>query len=161
MAETASAANTQNKAPQFHIEKLYLKDLSFESPHTPESFMQQGEPKVDFNMETRAQQRGPEHYEVVLHINVKVNLQDKVLFLVEMEYGGLFLVRNLPAEHLQPILSVECPHILFPFARQVVAQVVADGGYKPFIMDPINFAAVYQQSLQQRNQQNAGKPVTQ
>ena len=143
---TATAADQ----PVFHVEKLYLKDLSFESPNAPEMFKDNSEPKVDFNLETGANQKGPEHYESTLNVTVKVLIEDRVMFLVEVTYAGLFLLRNLPKEHLQPMLGIECPNILFPYVRQVISEMVTQGGFKPMVLDPINFASLFQQAREKR-----------
>ncbi|MBF0191910.1 MAG: protein-export chaperone SecB [Magnetococcales bacterium] len=141
--------------PAFHVEKLYLKDLSFESPNTPEMFREAGEPQMEFQLETNAVQKGPEHFEAILHVTVKVHLKDNVLFLVDVTYGGLFLLRNIPREHIAPTLGIECPNILFPYVRHLVADLVTEGGFKPVVLDPINFVALYQQQLQQQARQQA------
>ena len=138
--------------PFFHVEKLYLKDLSFENPMTPESFQQTEEPKVEFNLETGATQKGPEHYEVNLHVTVKVHIEEKVLFLVDVTYSGLFLLRNLPQDHMGPTLGIECPHILFPYLRRVISEMVTDGGFKPMVLDPINFSTLYNQARAKEQQ---------
>ncbi|NGZ07341.1 MAG: protein-export chaperone SecB [Magnetococcales bacterium] len=144
--ETSSPPNH----PVFHIEKLYVKDLSFESPNTPEMFLESGEPSMEFQLETNAAQKSPEHFEVTLHVIVKVHLEERVLFLVDITYGGLFLLRNMPMEHLAPMLRIECPNILFPYVRHLVSNLVTEGGFKPVVLDPINFMALYQQQLQQQ-----------
>lgn len=132
--------------PVFHVEKLYLKDLSFESPNAPDVFRDTAEPKVDFNLETGANQKGPEHYESTLHITVKVLIEGRVMFLVEVVYAGLFLLRNLPKEHIPSMLGIECPNILFPYVRQIISYMVTQGGFKPMVLDPINFAALFHQA---------------
>ncbi|MBF0342547.1 MAG: protein-export chaperone SecB [Magnetococcales bacterium] len=143
--------------PVFHVEKLYLKDLSFESPHTPEIFREAGEPRMEYQLETNAVQKGPEHFESILHVTVKVMLQESVLFLVDVTYGGLFLLRNVPREHIAPTLGIECPNILFPYVRHLVADLVTEGGFKPVVLDPINFVMLYQQQLQQQAQRQAAE----
>ncbi len=140
--------------PVFHVEKLYLKDLSFESPNAPEVFRENLEPKVEFNLDTGASQKGPDHYESTLHITAKVVAGERVLFLVDITYAGLFVLKNLPKEHMAPTLGVECPHILFPYVRRIVSDMVVEGGFKPLLLDPINFAALYHQ---QQMQQQAGQ----
>ncbi|MBF0310381.1 MAG: protein-export chaperone SecB [Magnetococcales bacterium] len=137
--------------PLFHVEKLYLKDLSFESPNAPEIFLTQQEPKVEFNLNTSASKVGDEHYETVLHVTIKVVSGENTMFLVEVSYGGLFLVRNVPQEHLSRTLGIECPYILFPYVRQIISQLVSEGGFKPMVLDPINFAALYQQAQSEAN----------
>lgn len=136
--------------PVFHVEKLYLKDLSFESPNAPDVFRENLEPKVDFNLETGATQKGPENYESTLHVTVKVLAEGRVMFLVEVTYAGLFLLHNLPKEHVAPTLGIECPNILFPYVRQIISEMVGQGGFKPMVLDPINFAALYHQAKEKR-----------
>ncbi|MBF0401759.1 MAG: protein-export chaperone SecB [Magnetococcales bacterium] len=143
-----SAADNQ---PAFHVEKLYLKDLSFESPNVPEMFRDHPEPKVDFNLSMGSMQKGPEHFEVTLHVTVKVLAGERTMFLVELTYAGLFLLHNIPKEMLSPMLGIECPTILFPYVRQLVSEMIMQGGFRPLVLDPINFSALFQQS-QQRNQ---------
>lgn len=141
--------------PVFHIEKLYLKDLSFESPNSPEIFQTNLEPKVEFTLNTSAAKKGETHFEVVLKMEVKVGLEGKSLFLVDVSYAGLFMTRNIPAEHLPLLLNIECPGILFPYVRQIISEAVTNGGFKPLVLDPINFAMVYQQQQQALKQQAA------
>lgn len=139
-------ANQPSEQPVFHVEKLYVKDISFESPHTPEIFASKTEPTVEFSLETAASQKGPDHFEVTLHVVANVKDGEKNLFLVDITYAGLFQLRNIPKEHMGPTLGIECPHILFPYVRRLVSDLVTEGGYKPMVLDPINFAALYQQT---------------
>ncbi|MBF0162787.1 MAG: protein-export chaperone SecB [Magnetococcales bacterium] len=154
---SATDANAAGAAPPaFHVEKLYLKDLSFESPNAPAAFRDSAEPQVSFNLEMGSVQKGPEHYETTLHVTVKVTAAERVLFLVELTYAGLFLLRNVPQDLLAPTLSVDCPTILFPYVRQLVSEMIIQGGFRPLVLDPINFAALYQQSLQKKAAAQAG-----
>ena len=148
---TAGAASDQ---PVFHVEKLYLKDLSFESPNAPESCARGEEPRVEFNLDSQINPKGDERFEVALHVTIQVFVEQETLFLVETTYAGLFLTRNIPKDHLSPLLNIECPSILFPYVRQVISECVLNGGFKPMVLDPINFSALYQQRLQE--QQAAG-----
>jgi preprotein translocase subunit SecB len=132
--------------PAFHVEKLYIKDLSYESPNAPDIFSDLGEPKVEFNLNTGATQKGPEHFEATLQVTVTVKNKDKTLFLIEISYGGLFLVRNFPKEQIDALLGIECPSILFPYVRRVISDLVTEGGFKPLVLDPINFAALFHQA---------------
>ncbi|MBF0186026.1 MAG: protein-export chaperone SecB [Magnetococcales bacterium] len=141
--ETAQQAET---TPVFHVEKLYLKDLSFENPNAPEIFRENTEPQVDFNLETGATQKGPEHFEATLHVTVKMVNGERTLFLVELTFAGLFLLRNMPRELIAPMLGIECPSILFPYARHLVSEMITQGGFRPIVLDPINFSALYHQS---------------
>ncbi|MBF0159023.1 MAG: protein-export chaperone SecB [Magnetococcales bacterium] len=148
--DQAAAGPADDGQPIFHVEKLYLKDFSFESPSAPDIFLEQLEPQIQFNLDSNSTQKSDVHHEVVLHCTVKVAAEERVLFLVELSYAGLFLIRNIPQQHLPPLLAVECPGILFPYARQMVSSVVLEGGFRPFVIDPINFAALYQQKLAQQ-----------
>lgn len=161
MNDNAPAAEAEK--PVFHMEKLYLKDLSFESPNAPEVFRENLEPQVEFNLSTASSQKGPDHYESTLSVSAKVHSKDRVLFMVEITYAGLFLLKNLPQEHMGPTLGIECPHILFPFVRRIVSDMVVEGGFKPLLLDPINFAVLYQQARAKEQQAAAGgeKPVLQ
>ncbi|OSM06787.1 protein-export chaperone SecB [Magnetofaba australis] len=143
--------------PVFHVAKLYLKDLSFESPNAPDAFGETGEPKAEFNLDTKAARKSDDHYEVTLQVTVTVKdaSGEKTMFLAEVVYAGLFLIKNIPEQHLPMVLGIECPNILFPYLRQLVSSVVQDGGFKPMVLDPINFAALFQQAQQQQAAQQA------
>lgn len=150
-----SEENVSDKAessdrPIFHVEKIYLKDLSFENPNAPDVFREKTEPKVDFNLETGTTQKGPEHFESTLHATAKVLIDERIMFLVDVTYAGLFLLRNIPKEHVAPTLGIECPSILFPYVRQVVSEMVTQGGFKPMLLDPINFSALFHQAQEKR-----------
>ncbi len=146
VSETDASTAQTDGSPAFHVEKLYLKDLSFESPHSPEVFLESAEPKVDFNLETGTVQKGAEHFESVLHVTVKVLAGERTLFLVDLTFAGLFLLRNMPQELVAPMLGIECPAILFPYVRQIVSEMIMQGGFKPIVLDPINFSALFHQS---------------
>ena len=134
--------------PVFHVERVYLKDLSFESPHTPGIFaQQQGEPSISMEMEAPVTQVGDNLYTVDMAVTVELKQGDKTIFLVEVKYGGLFLLRNIPKEHMEPLLNVECPSLVFPYVRQVISNVVSEGGFRPVVLDPVNFGALYQQKM--------------
>ncbi|MBF0612315.1 MAG: protein-export chaperone SecB [Magnetococcales bacterium] len=152
-------SEAEDNQPFFHVEKIYLKDLSFESPYTPESFFINEEPKVDFNLETTNVRRGQDIYESSIQITVKVHTDEKVWFLVEVTYAGIFRMRNIPEDRMAMLLGIECPTILFPYVRQIVSQTITEGGFKPLLLDPINFAAVYQQNQMRRQQQGEANPL--
>ncbi|MBF0177744.1 MAG: protein-export chaperone SecB [Magnetococcales bacterium] len=152
----AEAQNTDQ--PVFHVVKIYLKDLSFENPNTPEVFQLNQEPRVDFNLSSSTNQKENGHYEVTLHVVTDVKLADKTMFLVDVTYAGLFLIRNIPEEHLGVLLGVDCPTVLFPYLRHVISTTVTEGGFKPLLLDPINFAALYQQALAQKQAEQTRPP---
>jgi len=143
MAEENNEGAQAPQPPVFRLQKMYLKDLSFENPEAPDVFLAKGEPKVDVNLG------------LTLAITAKVtNSQtEKTLFIIEVEHAGVFLLKNIPAEHLPPVLAVECATLLFPFTRQIISQVSVDGGFMPFLMEPINFHALYENSKKQQASQ--------
>ena len=148
----------QEEMPVFRMQKMYIKDLSFESPNAPGIFLAQGqEPKVDFNLQLANKKIDDEHYEVIISITAKVLDQkndDTVMFVVELEHAAVFLLKNIPAEHLQRVMAVDCPLMLFPFTRQIASQVSVDGGFMPFLMEPINFVALYENAQRDKSKQN-------
>lgn len=148
--------NTQQEMPVFRLQKMYIKDLSFESPNAPGIYLERNqEPKVDFNLELKSQKVDDDHREVSLAITAKVmdkNAGDKVMFIVEIEHAAVFLLKNIPDEHMGRVLAVDCPLMLFPFTRQIVSQVSVDGGFMPFLMEPINFIALYENARRKKNE---------
>lgn len=149
MAEENNESAQAPQPPVFRLQKMYLKDLSFENPEAPDVFLAKGDPKVDVNLSLKHRKLETEdHYEVTLAITAKVtNSQtEKTLFIIEVEHAGVFLLKNIPEEHMLPVLSVECAALLFPFTRQIISQVSVDGGFIPFLMEPINFHALYENS---------------
>jgi preprotein translocase subunit SecB len=144
--------------PVFRLQKMYLKDLSFENPEAPDVFLAKGEPRVDVNLGLKNRKLETEdHYEVTLAITAKVvNSQtEKTMFIIEVEHAGVFLLKNIPEEHLPAVLAVECAALLFPFTRQIISQVSVDGGFIPFLMEPINFHALYENSKRQETAEQA------
>lgn len=148
--------NGTQDAPVFRMQKMYIKDLSFESPHAPEIFLTRNQdPKVDFNLQLNSKKVDDEHWEVTLTINLKMmdkNAEDKLMFIVELEHAGVFTLKNIPSEHIQRVLAIDCPLMLFPFTRQIVGQVSIDGGFMPFLMEPINFIALYENAQRQEGE---------
>jgi preprotein translocase subunit SecB len=149
--------NTQQEMPIFRMQKMYIKDFSFESPNAPNIYLARNqEPKVDFNLELKSQKIDDDHREVSLAITAKImdkNADDLVMFVVEIEHAAVFLLKNIPEEHMDRVLAVDCPLMLFPFTRQIVSQVSVDGGFMPFLMEPINFIALYENARRKNNEQ--------
>ncbi|PIE55766.1 MAG: protein-export chaperone SecB [Desulfobulbus propionicus] len=145
---------TSNEAPVFRLQKMYVKDLSFESPNTPGVFVARNtEPKVDFNLQLKNKAIENDNYEVAISITAKVvdkKAEDNVLFILEIEHAGVFYLKNIPEEHLGRVMAVDCPLMLFPFTRQIVSQVSVDGGFMPFLMEPINFVALYENAKKEK-----------
>lgn len=152
-------AKSGDAMPVFRLQKMYLKDLSFENPLAPEIYVAKpdGEPKVDLNLGVKHKKLENDHFEVSLAITAKFTGggSDKTIFIVEVEHAGVFLLRNIPEEHVAAVLAVECPALLFPFTRQIISQVTMDGGFQPFLMEPVNFMALYESSKKQRGQQQS------
>jgi preprotein translocase subunit SecB len=136
------------QAQQLMINAQYIKDLSFENPRAPQSLMQQATPpSVEINIDVKAQSVGPENYEVVMTLNASAKAQSDVLFLVELTYGAIVTVRNVPPEMMPQVVLVETPRLMFPFARNIVAETTRDGGFPPLMINPVDFA-----ELLRRNQ---------
>jgi preprotein translocase subunit SecB len=142
------APNGEDTLPQVGVISQYVKDLSFENPHAPDVFGWQGQPNIDVQFNIGANSVAEDVHEVVLKIDVKATAADKVAFQVELVYAGLFGIRNVPEEQMQPFLLAEAPRIIFPFARRVLADAVRDGGFQPLLLEPIDFASLYMQQAQ-------------
>ena len=146
---------TEKEAPLFAIEKLYVKDLSLEVPNAPAIFMEQQAPEINLQLQTAATKVGDDLYEAVLTATVTAKAGEKTLFLVEIGQAGLFRVRNIPENNLEPLLSIGCPNVLFPYAREAVSESVSRAGFPPVLLQPVNFEAMYAARLQQQAQQQA------
>ncbi|MBV8938437.1 MAG: protein-export chaperone SecB [Alphaproteobacteria bacterium] len=142
------------RPPSFMVKGQYIKDLSFENPNAPHSLaVLETRPSIDVRVDLRAQKLQEEFYEVQLAVNSRATLEGATLFLVELVYAGVFEVVNVPADRLEALLWVECPFVLFPFARRVVADVTRDGGFPPLMLDPIDFHALYMQQRAKKSQE--------
>jgi preprotein translocase subunit SecB len=143
-------AAAANPAPQMKILGQYLKDLSFENPNAPQSLnTQASQPEISISVNVNARTISPTDFEVELHLDAKASHNDKVVFAAELLYAGVFRLENIPQEALHPVVLIECPRMLFPFARQVLADATRNGGFPPLMLDPIDFAAMYQKRLAQ------------
>jgi preprotein translocase subunit SecB len=137
--------------PSMRILGQYLKDLSFENPNAPQSLAPQpAQPDINIAVNVNAKNLAPTDYEVELHLDAKATLDGKVVFAAELIYAGAFRLENFPANLLHPAVLIECPRMLFPFARQVLADATRNGGFPPLMLDPIDFASMYQKRLQQQ-----------
>lgn len=138
----------EQKQPVFSIEKIYVKDLSLEIPHAPQIFMQRETPKVDVQLHNKGEMVEEGIYETVLTVTVTAKLSDdRTLFLVEAAQAGIFQIREVPAEDMEPILGIACPNILFPYVREVISDLVSRAGFPPVLLNPVNFDLMYQQRL--------------
>lgn len=145
--------------PEFRMQKMYIKDLSFENPNAPQIYRMQHkqEPKIEVNLQLKNTQIDQDHWEVALQVTAKVASREeesKVLFILEIDHAAIFMLKNIPAEHVPMLLGVDCPTLLFPFTRQIVSQVSMDGGFVPFLMEPVNFVALYQNAQKKKAEEN-------
>ncbi|RZJ46822.1 MAG: protein-export chaperone SecB [Brevundimonas sp.] len=136
--------------PGFRIVAQYVKDLSFENPKAPDSLRIDGKPAIDMGVEMNAAGRQDGLFEVELRLSIKATTDAMTVFHVELQYGGLFALQGVAEQDIEPLLLIECPRYLFPFAREIIARATSDGGfYPPFMLDPIDFAAIYVARQQQ------------
>jgi preprotein translocase subunit SecB len=143
-SDAAAGAPEQAEGPGIRILAQFIRDLSFENPRAPESLRGGGaQPQIDLGVEMNARGREDGYFEVDLKLSAKAQRDDGAIFVVELLYGGVFQITGVPAEEIEPVLLIECPRYMFPFARRIIADVTAEGGYPPFLLDPIDFAGVY------------------
>jgi preprotein translocase subunit SecB len=148
-----SDANTDQ--PSFNIQRIYLKDLSVELPNAPQILLEQGNPNVDVQLNVNAENVVEGIYEVTVSATVTTKLGDKVLFLVEAKQAGLFEIRNVPEEQMQPIIAIACPQIVYPYLRATVADAINRTGFPAVHLTEVNFQAMYQSQLDQQAAGNA------
>jgi len=131
----------------FSVKGQYIKDLSFENPHAPQSLVSANvRPAIDINVDLKAQKLQDDIYEMTLHLSAHAMVEGTTMFLVDLAYAGIFQVTGVPPEHVEPLILIDCPFVLFPFARRVIADVTRDGGFPPLMLDPIDFHALYLQN---------------
>ena len=135
----------EQQQPVFAIEKIYVKDLSVEIPNAPNIFLERDTPEINLQLGTKSQGIGKELYEVLLTVTVTAKIKDKIMFLVEAQQAGIFRIRHIPNEEIDPVLGIGCPNIIFPYLREVVSDVVTRAGFPPVILNPVNFEALYHQ----------------
>ena len=158
MADTDTNAQG-NPAQQFAIQKIYTKDISFESPNAPEVFTSEFKPEANVDLNTKSKAINQDGiYEVVLHITVTVKNQDKTAYLAEVQQCGIFTITGMPEEQLGGMLSVFCPSVLFPYAREAISDIVTRGGFPQMLLAPVNFDAIYAQQLAQQGKPPANPP---
>jgi preprotein translocase subunit SecB len=143
--ETNSENEQSGSHAQFSIEKIYVKDLSFETPNSPGIFQKKWKPMVNMDLANSATSLNQDFYEVVLSITVTVSFEKETVYLVEVQQAGIFKITKVPDEILKRMLNTVCPNILFPFVREVISDLVTKGGFPQLILAPVNFDALYQQ----------------
>ena len=149
-AAAGDAGQTGQDQPSLRILGQYLKDLSFENPNAPQSLSQEAQPEISISVNVNARPLAATDFEVELHLDAKAMTEDKVAFAAELVYAGTFRLENFPQQVLHPAILIECPRLLFPFARQILAEATRNGGFPPLMLDPIDFAAMYQRRMQQQ-----------
>jgi len=153
MADNQSEATQQGSQQQFAIQKLYLKDVSFESPTSPAMFTKDWQPEVNLDMNTNTQTLSEGVYNVVLSLTATVKNAEQTAFLVEVQQAGIFTVNGFAENEMGHMLGSFCPNILFPYAREAISDLVTKGGFPPLLLAPVNFDALYAQHLAQQQQQ--------
>jgi len=147
---TAGDGNGAPQLPNFQVVGQYIKDLSFENPGAPAGLTER--PQIEFGIDVQARRGDDQHFEVEIKLRVHAKSEARQLFLLELAYAGLFRLTNIPEDAVQPILLIQAPHMLFPFARRIIADVVRDGGMPPLMIEPIDFVALYQAKMGQAAQ---------
>lgn len=151
MAEEEVTAGTEPEAPrqQFAMQRVYVKDLSFESPTTPAVFKQDWKPQMNVDLNSRSAKIDGDNYEVVLTLTITAKLGEETAFLIELQQAGIFLVHGVEGEELRRVLATLCPNMLFPYAREAIDGVITRGTFPALMLAPVNFDALYVQALQQ------------
>lgn len=142
-------ADAEPQQPAFQIEKIYIKDISLEIPHAPQIFMQAEGPQLEVQVNNEASQFAEGFYECTVTVTVTAKAGDKTMFLAEAAQSGIFSIRNVPPEDLDPLLGIACPTILYPYVREAISDLITRGGFPPVLLSPVSFEALYQQRVQQ------------
>lgn len=147
-----NAAPDLPQMPQnFVVKGQYIKDLSFENPNAPHSLLAiNDKPAIDVNVDLKAQKLQETIYEMTMHISARATLEGRTMFLVDLAYAGIFQLTGIPDDKIEPVMLVDCPFVLFPFARRVIADITRDGGFPPLMLDPIDFQSLYLQNAARR-----------
>ncbi|PRD44361.1 protein-export chaperone SecB [Phyllobacterium phragmitis] len=154
----AKNGNGAGGEPSLNILAQYVKDLSFESPGAPLSLRPRDKaPSININVNVNTNPIAEGDFDVVLTLNAQAGEDKDVLFNVELVYGGVFRIQGVPQEHMLPLLFIECPRLLFPFARQIIAEATRNGGFPPLMIDPIDFAQMFQQRMAEEQAKAAVK----
>lgn len=153
--QNTAAVSDEDTAPQFSLQRIYVRDLSFEAPKSPAIFRQQWEPSVGLDLNTRQKPLEGDFHEVVLTLSVTVKNGDEVAFIAEVQQAGIFLIKNLDPASMNHTLGAFCPNILFPYAREAVSNLVSKGSFPQLNLAPVNFDALFAQHMAQVQAQQA------
>lgn len=146
----------EGNQPHFEIQRIYVKDISFEAPNTPHTFVEDWKPEVQLNLETKTNRVQDDVHEVILAITATVTTAKKSAFVVEVQQAGIFMMKNIQQDQLRQMLGSFCPNILFPYAREVISDVVVRGGFPQLLLAPVNFDALYAQHLEEQKKSGGG-----
>ena len=152
----APAAQQDAAGPAFTVEKIYVKDVSFEAPGAPAIFSEPGQPDLQLNLNQRVQRLNEALFEVVLGVTLTCKAGDKTAYVAEVQQAGVFGIAGLDPQMVDGLLGTQCPNILFPYIRQMLSDLIQAGGFPPFFLQPINFDGLYAETLRQRAAQQAG-----
>ncbi|MDY7567544.1 protein-export chaperone SecB [Pseudomonas sp. RTC3] len=156
---TNGGVATEDEAPQFSLQRIYVRDLSFEAPKSPAIFRKEWTPSVSLDLNTRQNALEGDFHEVVLTLSVTVNNGDEVAFIVEVQQAGIFLIKGLDAAAMSHTLGAFCPNILFPYARETIDSLVVRGSFPALMLAPVNFDALYAQELARMQESGEGQTV--
>ena len=152
-----AAGPAETNGPQFTVEKIYVKDVSFEVPNAPQVFSEPAQPQLQMNLNQRVQRLGENAFEVVLAVTLTCKAGDKVAYVAEVQQAGVFGLIGLEPQAVDGLLGTQCPNILFPYVRQLLSDLIQAGGFPPFFLQPINFDGLYAETLRQRAAQGEGE----
>lgn len=158
MAEenTQEAATEATQVPQFQLQKIYVKDVSFEIPGAPQIFQEDGQVEIKMNLAQKVENLSDGVHEVTLTVTVTANLGEKTAYLAEVQQAGIFAISGLNEQSTHAAMNTLCPHTLFPYARRLITDLVAEGGFPPLVLQPINFDQIYAQRMQEAAQAQSG-----
>ena len=160
MAENTNGATNGQTPPQgqaqLTLQRIYTKDVSFEAPGVPQIFQQQGQPNVELNLSQRVAQLADDTFEVVLSVTATCKLEEKTAYLAEVQQAGIFGLSGFDAPNRDAVLATYCPNVLFPYVRQAISELVQNGGFPPFFLQPINFESLYAEQQRRRVESGTG-----
>jgi preprotein translocase subunit SecB len=155
--ETQGASNGQAAQPSFQIKRIYLKDISFETPMGVEAFNKTWKPQISQELNVQVTNLEANHVEVILLLTITAKIEDKVVFLIEVKQAGIFVASGVASAQLNHVVNTTCPQILFPYAREAIDSTLARGSFPPLMLPPINFDAIFAQAMAQQAKQQAGQ----
>ena len=155
----AGAAPEAAPQPQFALQRIYIKDASFEAPNVPQVFQEQGQPELQLNLGQKVNPLAEGVFEVVLTVSLTCTLNGKNAYLAEVQQAGIFSISGLDPQNTDALLGTYAPNALVPYARRQIAELVQEGGFPPFLLQPINFDQIYAEALRRRQQEAAGQPA--